>query len=207
MVRTCRNWLLTAAVLSLGLLAPNMASADLVTDPGAPEAGAANFGAVILDDSLFQPGVAENYTTLLPARIVEGDLVLLDFDNLAFVNSQAALGILHPEFWSDIVHFRNDPTLGPLANILSFDQFSPGDLTSNNVLYIVESAFIGQEPPEGVGGLFTPYLAGDPSFANLYLIESVRFVPEPGSIALLGLGGLVVLGGAWKRRRRNPKTV
>lgn len=193
--------------MNILLICATCVLSDFATDPGAPAAGTAPFVFTILDDSLARAGVPENFSFQLPGAIVEGDLVLLESTSpalLAFVKSESLAGRLHPELWSDVIHFRNSPTNGlGIANILSLDTFSAGDITSTNFLYINE-AFGPDDVPgkdlDGVGGFFTRYNAGISTFANTYFIESV--VPEPGSLISLSVGSLSLMGYGWCRRKR-----
>jgi hypothetical protein len=191
---------LGAACLLLAV-AGNASAIVIFPDPGSPPP---------LTSFLLDPDTFDGQTNL-PSLVVGGDVVLLENGS-----SQA------PSNWSDVLRFSNNPNVPASATDTTSTVFQFSDLEAGFAANFVLSSNVRfvQETTTGVGteADITMYVASNHSLpvagTNTYNIHSdaalspelpdpgPEGVPEPSSLALLGLGGLGLAGYAWKRRKQ-----
>ncbi len=150
------------------------------------DANSGNFGAELFNDTLASGAVVKQ-ANLGAGVISAGDTVDISF---AAKGSGAAGGVAFAEFFSEIDGggVSDSVLLGgtPLALTDQWQVFN-------------FSLAAGPDVSGGVTLQFASVTGADPSSVMVLFIDdvSVSFIPAPGSLAMLGLGGLVAV-----RRRR-----
>jgi hypothetical protein len=143
----------------------------------------------------------------LPFLVQPGDLFLYELQNpspnapsdlVRFVNVQDATGAQHGEifFFSDGAS-ELDGALADTQNGL------PAPTTQYPLLYLDELPLFGGPTEVTDGIIYTPN-PGQPGFfaaGSTYTIVSDGKVPEPSTLALLGIGAVSLLAYAWKQRK------
>jgi hypothetical protein len=179
--KTLMKKLITICLAVTVLLALSAVPAFATLMPGEP------LGLDPFDIDLYEPEPDPNpefSITLLPELVVSGFVVLIEPED--------------PAIWSDIVEFRTTQSTGPSGEDQSWADFYSDIEGQPFDPILVKRATAGYS---GVPTQYlvedhypTVYVAGTLPYANIYRIWSI---PEPATIAILGLGALSLL-----RRRK-----